>query len=457
MTSAPHTSITAQAAAPQPGGKIVVPGAPPGGGATTVSPLGGPSTLAAPTSRRRALARSLLHGTPGRMRLLAAASVVAALVIGAISANALLASRAAAERAANNTAQVIRAQSIHVDLLRADALATNAFLVGGLESADQRARYDTAISAATTGIAAAAAAQPADGRALGELADEVRAYAALVEQARANNRLGLPVGAQYLRQASAGLRSDAIPIVQAVTEANEGRAEAEFGRADSTLQLFLGIVAILVLLGTALWLARRTHRYLNGPLTGAIGLLMVALIVAAATIGQIGQTAAAVSRGDYATAAALADVSTAANDARANESLTLISRGSGAAFQKAWVADDTVVRARLADAGASTPVTRAWQSYATAHEKVRALDDGGQWDQAVALATTTEATGTGPLFEAFDAAVADARDTASASAVDRLGGLGGPAPFYAVAIGLIALVASWLVVRGVGRRIEEYR
>lgn len=454
MTSAPQSSISAQGTTAPPGAKIVVPAGPPGSGVTG-SPSGGPPGPAAtPTSRRRALARSLLHGTPGRMRVLAAVAVLAALAIGAVSANALLGSRAAAERAANNTAQVVRVQSIHVDLLRADALATNAFLVGGLESAEQRSRYDEAISAATTGIAAAAAAQPADGRALGALADEVRWYAALVEQARANNRLGLPVGAQYLRQASAGLRSDAIPIVQAVTTANEGRAEAEFGRADSTLQLFLGIAAILVLFGVALWLARRTHRYLNGPLTGAIVLLLVALVVAAATIGQIGQTAAAVASGDYARTAALADVGTAANDARANESLTLIARGSGAAFEEAWVANDKTVKARLSDARA--PFAGQWSAYASVHQQIRELDNGGSWEQAVALATTAEA-GSGPRFEAFDTAVADARDEASAAAVERLSGLGALAPFYAVAIGAAALVASWLIVRGIGRRIEEYR
>src|SRR6476661_5237107 len=82
----------------------------------------------------RSLASRLLHGTPGRMRLFG--------LLGAISANALLASQAAVERAANNTEQVVRVQSIHVDLLRADAVATNAFLVGGLESPDSRLKYE---------------------------------------------------------------------------------------------------------------------------------------------------------------------------------------------------------------------------------------------------------------------------------------------------------------------------
>ena len=433
---------------------------------TSAPPTGPPPVALPPTAQRPAgrlpsargdFVRQLLHGTPGRMRLLAAAAVLAALGIGAVSTNALLASRAAVERAANNTAQVIRVESIHVDLLRADALATNAFLVGGLEPADQRARYDAALSRATTGIAEAAAAQPDDGRALGGLADDVRTYAGLVEQARANNRLGLPVGAQYLRQASAGLRSDAIPLVQALTAANEGRARAEFARADSRLQLLVGVAAILVLVGVGVWLARRTHRYLNAPLTGAVILLAAALLVAVSAVGGIGQATGAVARGDYATAVALADVSTAANDARANESLTLIARGSGAAFEKAWALDGVAVRAKLGEVGASRSLTALWQGYTATHEKVRRLDDGGKWDEAVALATTTKATGAGPLFEGFDRQVASERDEASAAAIERLDGLGGTAPLYAVLLSLAALLAAWLVVRGIGRRIEEYR
>jgi hypothetical protein len=407
-------------------------------------------------SRRRAVLHRLMQGTPGRMRLLALLSVLAALAVGGVSANALLASRAAAERAANNTAQVVRIQSLHVDLLRADALATNAFLSGGLESADERARYDAAISAAATGIAAAAAAQPADGRALGALADQIRAYTALVEQARANNRLGYPVGAQYLKQASAGLRSDAIPIVQAITTANEGRAAAEFDRSDSTAQLLLGVAGILALIGVALWLARRTHRYLNGPLTAAIALLAAVLVVSALAIGAIAQTTTAVARGEYAAAVALADVSTAANGARANESLTLIARGSGAALETAWVADDKAVRAELATDD-RTSLRGAWELYATTHKQVRALDDGGSWDQAVALATSTKADGAATRFAAFDQGAAAARDTASTDAIDQLDGLGGWTPVYIVLVSLAALLAAWLVVRGFGRRIEEYK
>jgi hypothetical protein len=442
--SAPRTNIP-----------VAVPAGTPAGRPAASGPAGGaPRTIAGSIPGARGVADRLLHGTPGRMRLYGLIGVIAALLLGAISANALLASQAAVERAANNTAQVVRAQSIHVDLLRADALATNAFLVGGVASADSRARYEQAMGAVAKALSEAAAAQPADGEALGALSQQVQTYVGLVEQARANNRLNLPIGAQYLTQASDGLRSDAIPIVEAVVKANEQRASDEFDRSNSSLQLLVGLVSLIALVLIAIWLAKRTHRYLNPSLSAAIVILVVGLFVAASTIGGIGNATRDVQRGDFQTAVQLAGVTTAANDARANESLTLIKRGSGAAYEKKWKTDDTAVRTALEDV---TTLQPAWTAYRDVHTKVRSLDDNGQWDQAVALSTSTAADGAASAFAAFDSAATAKRDTAGQSAVAELDGLGGSAPFYAAAVAIAALVAAWLVVRGFGQRIEEYR
>lgn len=448
MTSAPVTGTPAgprQALPPQ------APAPFPTRGRERRPEAGPPSGM----ERARAVVSGLLEGTPGRMRLIGAAAVAAALALGAASANAVLQSRAAVERAANNTAQVVRVQSIHVDLLRADAIATNAFLVGGLEPPEQRAAYDAAMSRVARSVAAAAAAQPADGRALGALSDQVQKYGALVEQARSNNRLGLPVGAQYLKQASAGLRADAIPILAAISKANEHRSAAEFGRAGSRWQLVIGVLGIAVLAGVAVWLARRTHRYLNLSLTGATALVLLALLAALWVIGSVDARTTQVADNDYAHAVALADVRTAANDARSNESLTLIARGSGSAFEKAWQADAAAVRASLQRSGVD--VATEWNAYAATHTEIRRLDDTGEWDAAVARATTLAASGAGAQFSRFDQLVTAARDRASAGAVDTLDGIGRSAPVFALLIGLVALVASWLVVRGIGQRIEEYK
>ena len=446
MTSAPTTNIP-----------VAIPAGTASGAPGTQAPRTIAGSLSGGIPGARGLASRLLHGTPGRMRLFGLLGVLAAVLLGAISANALLASQAAVERAANNTEQVVRVQSIHVDLLRADAVATNAFLVGGLESADSRLKYEQALSSVATSLTKAAAAQPADGNALGALSVKVQAYAALVEQARSNNRLGLPVGAQYLTQASAGLRADAIPIVSQIVKANEDRSRKEFDRSNSSLQLLVGVVSLIGLVALAVWLARRTHRYLNRSLSGAIALLLVALFVAATQISGIGTATADVSRGNFQQAVSLANVTTAANDARSNESLTLIRRGSGASNEASWKADRDAVEKGLDGIRDGAELRGLWAAYVVAHEQVRKLDDGGRWDDAVKASTNTTAAGAAGTFDEFYQRVAQARDTAAKATVSTLQGLGGSAPLYAVLVALAALVASWLIVRGVGQRIEEYR
>ncbi|GAA6527505.1 hypothetical protein [Intrasporangium sp. DVR] len=456
MTSAPKTNIPVAApagsAAPLPPPPAAAQGRP-----APPAPTATPGTIRGSGATIQSAVRGLLRGTPGRMRLVGILGVIAALLLGGAATNAILASEAAAERAANNTQQVVRMQSIHVDLLRADALATNAFLVGGLETADARAQYDAAMAAVVRNIAAGAAAQPADAKALGVLAEQVQTYAALVEQARSNNRLGLPVGARYLTEASASLRASAIPVVAQVVAANETRAQKEFDRTNSSVQLLLGVGALVLLVLMAIWLARRTHRYLNPSFALGVAILLVGLFVASSTIGGIGTTASQVAAGDYRRAVDLAQIRTAANDARANESLTLIQRGSGDRYEAAWVANDTTIRAAVQRVNGSSALADAWAAYASAHEQIRSLDDSGRWDDAVDLATGRQGVGSTVTFTAFDDQVTAQRDTASRSAIGQLGSLGGGGTIWAALVALLSLLASWLIVRGVGERIKEYR
>lgn len=447
MTSAPPTNIPAGAPA-----SSAPSGAPPPAALTPE-----PRTIKRQGSTRpgaRLLVGDLLHGTPGRMRLFGALAVLAALLLGATSVNAVLASKAAVDRAASNTAQVVRLQSIHVDLLRADALATNAFLVGGLEPPDQQAAYDAALDAVATGIVEASAAQSADEAALAALEEQVLTYSGMVQQARTNNRQGLPVGAQYLKEASAGLRADAVPMVGNLVSANEGRAVAEFDRAGSITWLIGGLLAVIGLVLVAVWLARRTHRYLNPSLSGAIALLLVALFVALSTILSIGSKTADVAGHEYRDAVAMANVGTAANDARANESLTLIARGSGQESEQRWKEQAAFVDADLPDLPDID--TADWAAYKTAHEKIRKADNSGDWDGAVKLSTTTTPGSAGAEFRAFDTSVTSARDDASGQAVSILTAAGGNMPLYAVLVGAITLVACWFIIRGFAQRVREY-
>ena len=144
-------------------------------------------------------------------------------------------------------------------------------------------------------------------------------------------------------------------------------------------------------------------------------------------------------------------------DAKSNESHTLIARGSGGAFEKARQTTAAAVRSELTELGqnpASSGLSPLpWSEYAGVHQQIRALDDGGNWDGAVTLAT-----GTGnATFAAFDESSDAQLGTLSGQTSQQLDDAGGWLPISG-ALGLLAgLVAAASAWWGVSQRLEEYR
>lgn len=421
---------------------------------TTTAPPGPPG----PPGVARA-ARS----TPTRMRTRAAALVVAGVLVALAGGWSFASADAALERADANAAQLVRLQELQTRLVSADASATNAFLVGGLEPADRRAVYDDALTSAAELVAQAARAQPADGTVLAALNASILDYAAGIEQARAANRQALPVGAQYLRNASATLRADALPALAALIDANEDRVADEFSAAQRAWVpiVVASLLALAGVVAASVWLARHTHRYVNLPLAGAALVLLVLLVGSGVALGSVAADVDRVRSEPFAAASALSRARLAAYDAKANESLTLISRGSGQAFQDAWVASSDATVAALGEASSTGTVPRdiagTWEPYATQHQAIRDLDDGGAWEDAVAAATSDAEGGANAAFAEFDTASADALRTTSEQTSDALGGARsglGAGLWLAVLAGLAVAVLSWT---GFARRIEEYR
>jgi len=412
--------------------------------------------------------RRAMSGTPGRLRILALLSVAVSLIFAVAAFSTFGSADDALRRGGDNTAQLVRIQAINTNLVRADADATNAFLVGGLEPAGQRTEYTASLTQASRLIADAARAQPADGPALGALNSSVLSYAGLIEQARATNRQALPVGAQYLKVASSSLRSDALPILDALVKANDARAAVEFQAAAgaSSALITTGVLALLILLGGMAWLSLRTHRYVNLPLAAATAAVLVTLVVGAIALAGVGSRVGQVRDGSYAATLATATARIAAFDAKSNESLTLIARGSGSAFEKAWLSSSKVVTAqssasaRLSKDAASAAATRLgglWQAYERTHASIRAADDGGQWELAVGQATGSDAKSANHAFDAFDAESATVLTSSSNAASDSLDA---PrnwltlAAWLGLLVGVAAAVSAWW---GVSLRLAEYR
>ena len=459
QTAAPPAGATAPAAPTVTAAQSRATGIPAG---LTTAAAPAPPTLSGRTSRATGAARRAFAGTPGRLRLLALAAVAAAVAFGLVAGQAFRSADAGLSRAEANTAQLVRIQAINTNLMRADADATNAFLLGGLEPADRRADYTAAVAESTRLIAEAARAQPADGRALAALNQELVDYATLVESARANNRQGLPVGAQYLRTASADLRAGALPILTNLLDANQARAGAEFGgvalqRAWLTLA---GLLCLVVLLAGAVWLARRTRRVVNVPLTAAAVGVLLMTVLGFLVLGATARSVDQVRDGAYASALATAQARIAAFDAKSNESLTLIARGSGATFEKAWQTASAVLlegAERAENVREAEGLVDSWQPYAQVHATIRKLDDGGDWERAVATATGTTGQSANAAFATFDQRSADVLATTSATVTDTLSDQRRFLPYagwLAVLVGLLAALAAWW---GISLRLEEYR
>ena len=404
---------------------------------------------------------SALEGSPGRMRVLGFVAAVVAAVFGLVGAMSLWSSAGALERAAHNTAQVVRIQGIYADLVRADADATNSFLVGGIEDPVKRADYDQSMARVAKGIAAAAEAQPADSVALGELNGKVQAYATTVEQARVYNRQNLPVGATYLSNASASLRSDTLPIVKSLVDANKARADAEFDAASRLVTLVLvGLASLVVLVLVMVWLARRTHRYINSSMFVGTLVVLAALALGVITLAGAGSQVQQVRTTDFAFTVKLADVRTAAYDAKSNESLTLIARGSGASYEAAWQTQSSNILNLLGgglDNATQNRLQSEWNAYKDKHLEIRKADDGGDWNGAVVQALDTRAGSANATFTTFTEDIsARLADFGKATQQSLLG----PVTWVTV-LGWVLLVmcvaAAVLMLRGMGQRIEEYR
>ena len=201
---------------------------------TTVGVSPGPVTPA--PAVRRAWWRPRLDGAatpPARLRLLLALLILLSLAWGVLAAlTADQHASAAADVVAVSEPLSLDAEQIYTSLSDADATAANAFLAGGLEPAKARQRYQADITQAAIRIEAASALvgssaartqlpghltkqASAAGTAVGDdltiLSGQLPPYTDEVGTARADNRLGLPLGAAYLREASGLLRGTLLP------------------------------------------------------------------------------------------------------------------------------------------------------------------------------------------------------------------------------------------------------
>lgn len=439
------------------------------------APVSAPPTQRGDSVRR--IARST-RTTPGRLGIVASVLVVLSVLTGFVAALAMQMKLDTITGLAEHREPLsAAAQQIYRSLSDADATASSAFLSGGSEPAELRERYE--IDMAQAGAALAKAASDVGGiveaeKQVDTLGQQLPVYTGLVETARTNNRLGLPIGAAYLREASTLMRSKILPAAEELYQIDIGRLTDEQDDATSFpwLTVALTVVLLAALIAAQIYLTRKTNRLLN------VGLLVATIAVSLALIwGAVAGfvSAAGVDRARQEGSKqvdALVQARIVALKCRADETLTLVARGDGAAYEKEWQQLAPAIagkgdrdllsqaRASAADAAIRDQVdsavrnSQAWQD---AHRKLRELDDKGQYDEAVKLAIGPDEKGAAVSFNKLDedlsAAIQKGREKFVEGTSAAENALGGLVPGVAV----LALIGAAGALFGIRQRLREYR
>ena len=434
------------------------------------------STVPAGRIRRRRLD---LATTPGRLRLLLAGLVLLSLAWGALAAFTAVQYESAASGVVGTREPLsLTAQQIYSRLSDANDAAATAFLTVGPEPAALRQRYLLDIAAASTGIENATARGDDTGTAAQDLltlAANLPTYTQEIGTADANNRLGLPLGAAYLREASAVMNGTLLPKAQDLYAAENSSLSGTSARATGfpliSVTLVAGLAAGYALYRASRWLRGRTNRVINLGLVAAGLALAVSLVwLAAVFLGARSDLLDATARGS-ATVEAVARVGIVAQEAHADESLTLIDNTGDDSYQtdfliqqKALGPGPGTLLTAASTAARGTPAApsvtaalsdaRAWFA---AHAKLRVLDDNGQHQAAVASALGTAPGDLGASFTRLsndlttaitsDQAVFDSTAPSASSAYTGL-----EAGVIVVSL-LMAAACGW----GLSRRLAEYR
>ncbi|GID92522.1 hypothetical protein ACFQFC_39990 [Amorphoplanes digitatis] len=414
----------------------------------------------------------LRHTSPGRLQLILAALVSLALLTGLVTG---LTAAAAADGTDDlgNRAQplLVEAETIYSALADADTTAAQAFLAGGLEPTALTRRYEDDLDRANAALTSAARRTPEQGRsadAIRRLSADVTRYAGLVSSARANNRQGLPIGASYLSSASALSRDSLQPQAQALLQAARSEVDDGYGAARSSWWAALLVILLIALLGALLraqlYLSRATHRTFNLPLVAATaGTVVLALAVGGVLIAQRAHLSEADTEGSRPVAL-LAEARIAALRERGDEALTLAARSGEGTLEVDFDTTTGRLNELLSDASRSTvdsypslavrsAITKHG-AYVSAHDQVRELDNGGDYDGAVALAIGPQ---TSQIFtgvtDDIGRALENRKDVFSDEISDAGRGLG---PLTVLGP-LLALIVCGLIIAGLRARLEEYR
>jgi hypothetical protein len=414
--------------------------------------------------------------TPRLYWLVAAGLVVLALATGAAAvADVRQRSTLLADVSEVKAPISVDAQTLYRSLADADATAATAFLSTDGESPILRGRYLDDIAQASAALTIALRDADDDEAArLQVVAEQLPVYTGLIETARSNQRLGVPLGGAYLREASGLMQQTILPAAAGVFDSTHRRLVGEQEAADGfpwlTAVLLLFLAGALV--AAQVLVARRSRRTFN------LGLVAASLVTALALLWSTVALSASTGRLENGRGSPAEQVSVLANagraalQARANESLTLVARGGGATFEKQFTAKmdeligvdgrggllaEALAQADDTDRAAIGQARDEANRWRTLHLEVRSADNGGDWNRAVELATAEGIDALPEVFARLDKALTDALASGNRQVNGQAEGAAGA--LTGLVAGFVLLTVGLVVAVGLGfrPRIGEYR
>jgi hypothetical protein len=346
------------------------------------------------------------------------------------------------------------AQNLYAALSAADAAAASAFLSGGIETRDMRARYQEALARASSALAdATAGATDIETRtAIAEISAQLSAYAALVESARANNRQGFVIGSAYLREASSLMQTSLLPSAEKIYTRNLATVEKNQRAVGSLpiVSLALLVLALAAIGVGSMLMYRRTNRQFNiGLVVAATTVVVVIGWVVLAT--QLAAREIERSRTEGSERfEQLAKARILAQQARTDETLELIARGDISAREKSFHAhiDEMVQLLDAASAGTKDAV----EKWTTSHDKQAGAYGAGDYEAAVAQALGPSAT----QFSAVESGLRDGIEGTRNTLRDRVSAAGRWLAWSPTGTLVLMVVAATAAVVGLWPRLKEF-
>ncbi|MBB3037574.1 hypothetical protein [Hoyosella altamirensis] len=420
------------------------------------------------------LVSDVANSSPGKLVLAGFVLILMCITAGAVTATSISARQDQLDTMISSTEPIAHsALELYSALSIADAAASTAFVFGGIEPDELRTRYLQATMDASRALVNASS-QVGEGnsraqRLLAEIAMQLPVYTGLVESARSNNRVGNPVGAAYLNEASHVMRTQVLPLSEDLYRTRAVRvAEAhETFIRPPWLAVFAVFFVIVALVGAQFRLARKTQRTINlGWLVST--LLMTLVLVWLLTVGLYSRAEATRAADEGARPLeALATMRILAQQARGDETLGLARRGEAAELEANFRSTSAKLTERLGQLQDDDRVSvgrRAIDSaiaanaqWVSAHDRLTDLYSAGDHLGAARIAVGPGERDSTANFAALDGALQDGINATRAEMRSSLIRARTALVFAAGGVLGLSVAAGFAIAAGVWPRLREYQ